>query len=79
MSEMGEGIRMNANEAALTMTEAEYRLWWYAQVNVTPPFEGEWLTVRQQTDERLIHEGYYYRRLYNTPKTEATTDKEQHK
>lgn len=63
-------ITMTANEAALTMTEAEYRLWWYAQLKLTPPFAGERLTVRQQTDERLIHEGYYYRRLYNQPKGE---------
>jgi hypothetical protein len=66
-----EQMTMNANEAALIMTEAEYRLWWYAQVNVTPPDEGERLTVRQQTDERLIHEGYYYRRLHSAPKEAA--------
>lgn len=61
---------MNANQAALTMTEAEYRLWWYAELDLTPPVAGERLTVRQRTDERLIHEGYYYRRLRDQSKGE---------
>jgi hypothetical protein len=55
---------MNANQAALTMTEAEYRLWWYRELNLEPPKDGERLTVRQATDERLIHEGYQYRRQH---------------
>lgn len=64
-----------ATQAALTMTEPEYRLWWYAQVGETPPGEGERLTVRQQTDERIIHEGYYYRRLYNQQETQGAGGK----
>lgn len=53
---------MTINEAAATMTLAEYRLWWYEQVKVTPPVDGERLTVRQQSDERLIKQGYEQRR-----------------
>lgn len=55
----------SADGAAQTMTLAEYRLWWYEQVGITPPADGERLTVQQATDERIIREGYEYRRSSN--------------
>lgn len=53
---------ISAVEAAQTMTLAEYRLWWYEQVGVTPPKDDERLTVQQVTDERIIRQGYEHRR-----------------
>lgn len=53
---------MSLNQAALTMTLEEYRAFWYRQGNITPPAPDERLSVRQVTDERLIREGYEYRR-----------------
>lgn len=53
---------ISAVEAAQTMTLAEYRLWWYEQVGVMPPGDSERLTVRQVSDERIIQQGYEYRR-----------------
>ena len=52
---------MTANEAARTMTFDEYRRWWYSELNLTPPAEGERLSVSQYSDERLIRQGYNYR------------------
>jgi uncharacterized protein YcfL len=56
---------ISAVEAAQTMTLAEYRLWWYEQVGLTPPVDGEQLTVAQTTDERIIRQGYEYQRSAN--------------
>lgn len=53
---------INATEAARTMTLPEYRLWWYEQVGVTPPRGDERLSVSQESDERIIKQGYEFRR-----------------
>lgn len=58
---------LNAIAAARTMTLSEYRLWWYEQIGLEPPKEGERLSVKQETDERIIREGYRHRRSYEVP------------